>query len=542
MNNILFIIPPSIEFEDFVHPPENVKSIPKSDGNYGSVLTDMPLGILSLSAYVKHISQTKLIDFNIILNKLPNFPYTSFSDLFYDTLSNYIAYSPSIIVISTLFTSAYNSMIDIARISKTLFPNSIVVSGGGVPTNMYKEIFEDTFNIDALCYGEGEKSLLSLIKSHNKLLHLEENSSWITRKTINNPHTNDMIENLDEIPIYDYDILNINEYRLNSTLSAYPYTDHSKKYAYFMTSRGCTHHCCFCSSHTIHGRKMRYYSLSRIKEDITIMKDKYGIQTIVFQDDHFMADKKRALEIISILKELNMTAFFPNAFALYAIDKHFLQALQTIGVKQIVMAIESGSNRTLRQVMHKPLNTEIIKRVADYCHELGIYTDANIIIGLPGETKKDIEDGLSFLRTANVNWFRTYIASPLVGSEMHKICIDKNYIHGEVTRCNFKKAVIQTEEFTSDYIQEMSYIYNLDLNFVNNSDMRLRNHKLALTGFENTIRVKDDHAFAYYYAAKCCKSLNLKEKYMSYKTNYEKIKTTSDFWKKYIDQFKLEDL
>ena len=39
---------------------------------------------------------------------------------------------------------------------------------------------------------------------------------------------------------------------------------------------------------------MRYYSISRVREDFKRLRDQYGAKTIVVQDDHFMADKQRA--------------------------------------------------------------------------------------------------------------------------------------------------------------------------------------------------------------------------------------------------------
>ena len=68
MEKILFIVPPNIKYEDFINPPSNVKVAQNKNGcKFGVVITDMPLGVLSLSAYVKNFSdaRTKLVDFNI---------------------------------------------------------------------------------------------------------------------------------------------------------------------------------------------------------------------------------------------------------------------------------------------------------------------------------------------------------------------------------------------------------------------------------------------------------------------------------------------
>lgn len=547
-NKILFIIPPIISFNSFIKPASNTKSIKKKSNEYGCVITDIPLGVLSLSSYAKKIPnvEVKLIDFNIVLNKIENFEYDSFKELFDDFLSSeeWLNYSPDIIGISTLFTPSYYSMLDLAECCKNLFPKAMIFSGGGVPTNMYKEIFRDSNCIDAICYGEGEKPLLGLLKAENKAEYLKNNSSWITKEKVqsNEEFYHDFIEDLDEIPPYDYDILNIKDYEINPTIAYYVHIKDKTNSIQIMASRGCPHHCCFCSSHTIHGRKMRYHSIKRVKEDLTRLKEIYGAKTIIFQDDHFMADKKRAYEIIEIMNELKLSAFFPNALALYTLDKKMLEALKSVGVNQLVLSVESGSNRVLKEIMHKPLDLSIVKRVANDCRELGIYSDINILIGLPGETKQDIDDALSFLKTTDANWFRIFCATPLVGSEMFDICVKNNYLKGSHLDGDYKSAVIETEDFTPEYIQERGYLLNLELNFIFNSDFRLGNYEVALNGFENAIKAKNDHALAYYFAAKCYKKLKCDEKYLDYKNKYERIIEESDFWKKYFNEFKLAPL
>ena len=547
MDKMLLIVPPYVSFDSFVNPLFNERTVVKKSGNYGSVVTDMPIGLISLSTYLKkHTAiEIKLIDFNIVLNKMESFEYSSFSALFDDFLSaeEWINYTPGIIGISTLFTPSYYNMIDIAHVARNIFPNALIIAGGGVPTNMYNEIFRDSTCFDALCYGEGEKPLLGLVEAIDKNEYLRTHLSWITKGQIENKQSfqHDFIENLDEIPFYDYAILNTDEYGLNPTISSYASFD--KKYIFHIaTSRGCPHHCCFCSSHTIHGRKMRYHSVSRVREDLTCLRDEYGAKMIGFQDDHFMADKQRAFEIINIAKELEMPVFFQSGLALYALDRKMLETIKSAGLNQLVLAVESGSNRVIKEIMHKPINLSIIKRVISDCRQLGIDTDANILIGLPGETKQDIEDTRAFLKTLDATWFRIYVATPLVGSEMFDICIKNNYLCGSYIGCDFKRAVIETEDFTSEYIQKKAYSLNLELNFVRNSDFRLGNYKKALEGFENTITVKDDHAFAYYFAAKCYKMMAFVERYQAYKVKYQEIIDESAFWRGYANQFDLVTL
>jgi radical SAM superfamily enzyme YgiQ (UPF0313 family) len=504
----------------------------------------MPIGVMSLSSYVKkHVKniKTKLIDFNIVLNKMEDFEYKSFEDFFKEAILRETEYKPTMICISSLFSPSYKNMLEIGKICREIFPKAYIFAGGALPTNMYRDIFNRTDAFDALCYGEGELALLGFIQSKNKKKYLNDNPTWITKKKVDEgkEFSWSFIENLDEIPFYDYGLLNVDDYGISPAIIAYSAVGEKKQNYHVMTSRGCNFRCTFCSSHTVHGRNLRYFSLERVEEDFTKLKEKYGAQTLIFQDDHFLANKERALKIIEIVKKLKVKVVFQNGLALYTLTRDVLEALKSAGVTHTVLAVESGSQRVLTELMHKPLTLEMVERVAKDCRELGIYTDVNLIIGMPGETKKDIEDARKFLRTIDTNWFRITVATPLVGSEMYKTCIDKKYIKDNFADCHYKKAIIETEDFTAEYIEEIQYIMNLELNFIENSDYRLGCYKDALDGFLNAIAAKSDHAIAFYCASRCYEKLGDAKKSKEYLDTAKEIVNKSEFWKKYIDMFKI---
>ena len=100
------------------------------------------------------------------------------------------------------------------------------------------------------------------------------------------------------------------------------------------------------------------------------------------------------------------------------------------------------------------------------CRDLGIDTDVNIIIGMPGETKEDIEEAREFLKELYGTWFRIYAAVPLEGSDMYKEAVAKGYLTDGYINGDFKKAVIQTDDWSAEYIQHACYSLNLDSNFL----------------------------------------------------------------------------
>lgn len=500
---ILFLVPVHISYESYISPPNNARTVLKNGRILNSLATDLPLGLLSISAYLKkHCNiDVRLVDFNVEVSALENFDYPDFAHFAKDYLQEQIEtdFVPDFVGISSLFSPSYQNFIDLGETVKSIWPTCFLIGGGNIPTNSYQHIYQTGgFNFfDALCFGEGEKPMLALINSDSPKICAFESDSWITANKLNQFFIpkHDFITDLDEIPFYDYALCDHGRHSLNPVMTSYAAHSDSAGY-HIMTSRGCPFHCTFCASHQVHGRKMRYHSLDRVFADIRRLVTDYSAKTLIFQDDHFMADKSRVLKILEFIEQEKLNAIFQNGLTLYSLDYETLSAFKRAGVNQLVLPIESGSEKVLKHQMKKPLKMSISQQVAEDCRKLDIYTNANILIGLPGETKQDIEDARIKLRSVPANWYHVVCASPVVGSEIHKIASEKGYISGDVLGADYRIAVINTPEFTAGYIQDMQYIFNLELNFLFNSDLRLGNYSIAETGFRNVLNLRPDHLMA----------------------------------------------
>ena len=65
------------------------------------------------------------------------------------------------------------------------------------------------------------------------------------------------------------------------------------KLASFITTRGCPYKCTFCSSPTVHGKKLRYRSTENIIAEIKLLHEKYGATLFIPEDDLFYHEKKQ---------------------------------------------------------------------------------------------------------------------------------------------------------------------------------------------------------------------------------------------------------
>lgn len=549
MKKILFVVPMHITWDSFTNPNFYNVHIKKKDGrSYNIPRTDLPLGPLSMSAYLKQHTQVdvRLIDFNAEMNALDEIHFQSFDEACTDFFQQIESFQPDIVGISSLFSPSYANFIACSKAARKTWPNTIVIGGGNIPTNSYRQIYieDKVLEFDALCYGEGEKPLLELITHADPLSYLEASSSWITAHKITHHHDfkpeHNFIEDLDEIPFFDYELCDLKKHEVNQVVASYHNLEKTRGF-HVMTSRGCPFLCTFCASHRTHGRSMRYHSLDRVTEDFNRLKTQYNAETIIFQDDHLMADSDRVYRILDILKGLDLQSVYQNGLTLYALNRQMLEAFHSAGVRHLVLPVESGSEKVLKQQMKKPLKMRISRQVATDCRHLGIYTNTNILIGMPGETKFDLEEAREALKSVPSNWFNIACASPIVGSEMHEISVSKGYIGEQVIGSDYRTAVLNTEDFSAEFIQEYQYFMNLDLNFVHNSDLRCQNWEWAAKGFRNVLRIKSDHAFAHYYLAKALEGLQDHEQARYHHNQYLEL-VQQPFWERWAYIFGMEGI
>ncbi len=512
---------------------------------------NLPTGILSMQAYVSKNCpncQIEIINLNAkFLLTLTNGNIKEGIKTIYANFKEFICsaiiptlktFKPDIVGLSALFDKTIPSLILTAEQIKSYSKDILVIAGGNPCTNLYNQIFKETTAIDAICVKEGEIPLLELAKSNNPISYLQEENAFATPKKPRGLN-NTLIQNLDDIPSFDLEgyFAKYTDKTLclhNNVLD----TKHSfNKQASIMTSRGCPYNCIFCASGAVHGKKVRAYSINRVKEEIDYYVDNHNVETIGFTDDHFLFDVKRAVEIVNYAGGKNVDVRFPNGLSIKHITKDFVDALVKNNVAEVQLALESGSERVLKEIIRKPLTLKKAEEVFNLFAGTNIFVKLFLVIGLPGETYEDICNGLEFLRKANFGWASISSPVPISGSRLLE------YTYTQINKTNyddfsFFTDSFETKEISAKFNNNIRYTVNLDINFVHNPYMRIGEYKKAQDRFGAIISNYENHAFAWYYLAKCNIKLGLD--YEKEYNNYLNIIGKEKFWYDYAKFFDLE--
>jgi anaerobic magnesium-protoporphyrin IX monomethyl ester cyclase len=254
---ILFIIPPFFPIRDYLA-GEHTSQEP--------VFT-IPYGVLSLAAYVKANSQydvqVEIIDLNLEAYRLCKNSADLEGGLKSLIEDRMLHFQPDIVGISALFN---NHLELISEYVNDINSNALIVIGGGLATNLSKEILTNFQHIDACCYGEGEIPLCQVMNAIDAPQYLQSSSSWITRESLREGRKpqHAFVQNLDEIPFFDYSLIDLNNYMGRSLDKSY--AQKSLREISIHTSRGCPFSCVYCSNGTVHGKKVRYMSVQKVIE------------------------------------------------------------------------------------------------------------------------------------------------------------------------------------------------------------------------------------------------------------------------------------
>jgi len=172
-----------------------------------------------------------------------------------------------------------------------------------------------------------------------------------------------------------------------------------------LTSRGCPYKCSFCGLNRMHelGCGVHMADPQTILGHIQRVKDEYGINGFVFQDDIFTLDRKRLFKLLDLIKPLNIH-FRCHGRAGYDTEETY-KRLADAGCEQVCWGIESGSQYILDR-MNKQVKVEDNYNVIQWAKRYGINARAFFIIGFPGETADTINETKMFIEQADPDqWF-----------------------------------------------------------------------------------------------------------------------------------------
>jgi anaerobic magnesium-protoporphyrin IX monomethyl ester cyclase len=500
----------------------------------------LPYGVLSVATYLKNRAKDKvnmqILDCNLYGKK----------DFISAIKKKLKEFEPDVVGLSIMFDSSYKYLADISTIVKKHDKNIITVLGGGAASLSYPVILKEQKDIDGVCFYDGEIPFLKLIESENMLDFLENDISWITKKTLKEGKIpqKTSVQNLDDVINIDYGLVHISNYAMREAFS--PFTDKikSRRQFFIVTSRGCPFNCAFCMHSADKDKSIRYASVKEVLKHVKFLISKYKMNVLTIYDDQILLNKERARELFRELAKFNLRIECPNGLPPAFMDEEIIKLMKKAGMDTVYLAIESASPHVLNNVIHKPLKLEMVESVVKILRKYGFWIQGSFVSGLPGEENKHRDEAVKFIKKVGLDWSCFTLAIPMRGTELFKTCVEKGYIKKDMKIDELgviRGFIINTPQYSAKYVTRVTYLMNLDVNFVNNYRMRNGEYGIAANIFRDVIKRYQNHAFAYFYLAKALHELDKNDKRIKPMLGKMSSIIKKDvIWKEYFEHFGID--
>ncbi|MBI4865403.1 MAG: radical SAM protein [Candidatus Wallbacteria bacterium] len=207
-------------------------------------------------------------------------------------------------------------------------------------------------------------------------------------------------------------------------------------------SRGCKMDCSFCYRTT---PQLREKSPEKLRQELRHLKDSYQIEFVFFVDLTFTSDKRRTLEICSVIEEFDIGWTCLTRCA--DVDPEVLGAMQRSGCDIILYGVESLSAKVLREA-RKGSHENTVLRAMNQTFDAGLRFGGLTIVGLPGETEESLDHMCSWAEEYR-HITRVKYLSAMPGTTVYHEALRDGMIRSEVDHLRWlaTEQALERDEF-----------------------------------------------------------------------------------------------
>ena len=204
-----------------------------------------------------------------------------------------------------------------------------------------------------------------------------------------------------------------------------------------LTTRGCPYRCVHCSSNPTSRRDgrlvapktQRRYSAGYLDRLFTDLEQR-GAARLHFLDELVNVNEAHFDAVMALVEKHDLRFEVPNGMrADYILPAHF--ATMKGRMTTLSVSAESGVQRVVDQVVDKKLELQAIHEAARGAAAVGLPLLVHFMIGLPGETRREINGTLEFaleLHEATGAWPSVQFATPLPGTRLAALAAERGRV------------------------------------------------------------------------------------------------------------------
>ncbi len=331
---------------------------------------------------------------------------------------------------------------------------------GGVHATVSPEEAVRTKGLLGICIGEGEYAVLELVNAlENRRGFLKTRNFWFNhRGRIYRNGVRPLVEDLDSLPFPDRSIFGYQE------IIDKNYEDGAE----FMVGRGCPFRCTFCINPVMQdiyrngGRYVRYRSVGNLLKEIGEVTGRYTVKRITFQDDIFCLNREWLREFCEKYPERFSIPFRCNLRA-DSVNEDVLGMLKRAGCREAWIGVECGNEAFRNRVLEKNVSTEKIENAFRLMKRSGIKSKAFNMIGLPGETRENIEETIRLNKKIDPDIKNATIFRPYPGTALYDLCARRGWLSSRRVSGYWEESILDQPTLPREdtYFYQMLFYYEM---------------------------------------------------------------------------------
>ncbi len=291
--------------------------------------------------------------------------------------------------------------------------NCIVIINSSDATDHYEKYL--TIGADYVIQGEGEIPLLELINSLESEQSVNEINGIVFKKEdeIQKNKPRQVLQNLDELPLPAWDLIDIESYKKIWKQSGQEFTLN------IATTRGCPYKCNWCAK-PIYGNRYNAHSPEYIVNEIKFLKEKFGVTRFWMCDDIFGLKPNWVQEFNALLKKENLNiSYFIQSRVDLLLKEDTIDCLAESGLEEVWVGAESASQKIL-DAMDKGTTVSQIYKATHLLKQKGIKVAFFLQFGYLGETQEDIQKTIAMVKELNPDNIGISVSYPLPGTKFYE--------------------------------------------------------------------------------------------------------------------------
>lgn len=200
---------------------------------------------------------------------------------------------------------------------------------------------------------------------------------------------------------------------------------------------GCVYNCSYCHNSFFKNlyiqKQNNFYIRNRdaLIKELTIAKKKYNPKIIYFLDDCFLYDKQATFAMLEIYREKIALPFICAVHPDF-IDAETAEILRKSGCVEVSMGFQSADEDISKKVLNRVSSKEKTKEAVAHLKQNNIFTNVDIILNIPTETKDTLKANAIFLNEAKPDAVITFYLKYYPNMPITKEAIAKGLLPNDI--------------------------------------------------------------------------------------------------------------